>query len=64
MDNLFADLPAQLPEELFEVLVHSVAARLERIIFPRPREPTGHWYDQDTNEWVLLLRGAAILRDR
>ena len=62
MDNLFADLPAQLPEELFEVLVHSVAARLERIISRGHASPPGHWCDQDTNEWVVLLRGAAGLR--
>ena len=62
MDNLFADLPAQLPEELCEVLAHSVAIRLERIVSLGHATPSGQWYDQDTNEWVVLLRGAAGLR--
>ena len=62
MDNLFADLSAHLPEELSEVLVQSTAARLERIVSLGHATPAGRWYDQDTNEWVVLLRGAAALR--
>jgi cupin 2 domain-containing protein len=62
MDNLFADLPAHLPDELSEVLVRSPAARLERIVSLGHATPAGHWYDQDTNEWVVLLRGAATVR--
>ena len=62
MDNLFADLPAQLPEELFEVLAQSGGVRLERIISLGHATPPGRWYDQDTNEWVVLLRGAAGVR--
>jgi cupin 2 domain-containing protein len=62
MDNLFADLPAHLPDELSEVLVRSPAARLERIVSLGHATPAGQWYDQDTNEWVVLLRGAASVR--
>ena len=62
MDNLFADLPAQLPDELFEVLVHSAGARLERIVSLGHATPPGQWDNQETNEWVVLLRGAALLR--
>ena len=60
--NLFADLPAQLPQELIEVLAQSARVRLERIVSLTHATPPGHWYDQDTNEWVVLLRGAAVLR--
>jgi cupin 2 domain-containing protein len=60
--NLFADLPGQVPQELFEVLAQSGGARLERIVSLGHATPPGQWYDQDTNEWVVLLRGAAILR--
>ena len=61
-DNLFADLPAWLPYELVEVLARAGGARLERIISRGHATPAGQWYDQDTNEWVALLRGAAVLR--
>jgi cupin 2 domain-containing protein len=60
--NLFADLPGRLPQELFEVLARSGGARLERIVSLGHATPPGQWYDQDTHEWVVLLRGAAILR--
>ena len=60
--NLFADLPAQLAQELSEVPAQSAGARLERIVSLGHATPPGRWYDQDSNEWVVLLRGAAILR--
>lgn len=62
MDNLFAGVPAHLPDELFETLVSAPGVRLERIVSLGHPTPPGRWYDQDTNEWVVLLRGAAILR--
>ena len=62
MDNLFADPPTQLPAVLVEVLVRSDGARLERIVSLGHATPPGRWYDQDSNEWVVLLRGAALLR--
>jgi cupin 2 domain-containing protein len=61
-DNLFADLPAWLPYELVETLVSAGGARLERIVSRGHATPPGQWYDQDANEWVTLLRGAAVLR--
>jgi len=60
--NLFADLPAHLPQELIEVLAQSASARLERIVSLGHATPPGQWYDQATNEWVMVLRGAAALR--
>lgn len=62
MDNLFAHLPVSLPEELVEVLVETSGARLKRIVSLGQATPAGQWYDGDTNEWVVLLRGAAGLR--
>jgi cupin 2 domain-containing protein len=60
--NLFADLPDQHPEELFQTLVQTPDVRIERIISRGQCTPAGQWYDQDTDEWVLLLQGAASLR--
>ena len=62
MDNLFAEPLTPLPEELVEELVRSGGARLERIVSLGHATPPGQWYDQDSNEWVVLLRGAAVLR--
>jgi cupin 2 domain-containing protein len=60
--NLFADVPPALPEELIEVLVRAGAIRIERIVSMAHPTPPGEWYDQATDEFVLVLRGAAGLR--
>jgi len=60
--NLFADLPLSLPDEQIEDLVRTDQFRLERIISTAHATPEGQWFDQDTDEWVLLLRGEAGLR--
>ncbi|MFL5339113.1 MAG: hypothetical protein ACJ8F7_03015 [Gemmataceae bacterium] len=60
--NLFAGIPAELPAELIEVLWRSGPARVERIVSRGHATPPGEWFDQDTDEWVVLLTGAAGLR--
>jgi cupin 2 domain-containing protein len=60
--NLFADLPSQLPDELIQTLLAAEHIRIERILSHGHRSPEGFWYDQDQNEWVILLQGAARLR--
>jgi cupin 2 domain-containing protein len=60
--NLFRDLPASLAGELVDVLVDAPGVKLERIVSLGHATPPGEWYDQETNEWVILLRGRAALR--
>ena len=57
--NLFADLPASLPEELTEVLAENEHIRIERIVSTGHVSPTGYWYDQEEREWVIVLKGEA-----
>ena len=57
MNNIFADLP----EELVEVLAENKHVRIERIESTGHASPDGFWYDQDENEWVVVLKGAAKL---
>jgi cupin 2 domain-containing protein len=58
--NLFANLPAyDLPDELFTTLLQAPEVRIERIVSHGHKSPDGFWYDQPTNEWVLVLKGAA-----
>ena len=35
--------------------------RIERIVSDGHGSPEGFWYDQDENEWVLLVSGSAVL---
>jgi cupin 2 domain-containing protein len=61
MANIF-NLPASLPErELFESLISGDRIYLERIISTGQTTPVGEWYDQELDEWVLLLQGEASL---
>ena len=62
MDNLFAALPRAVADEVVDVLVGTSDVRLERIVSTGQRTAPGQWYDQDTNEWVTVLRGSAGLR--
>ena len=62
VSNLFAEVPADLPKEIFQVLLETGHFLLKRIISRGQATPPGEWYDQDTHEWVVLLRGSAGLR--
>jgi cupin 2 domain-containing protein len=61
MENLFHGIPSQLPKELFTVLHQSRGVRIERIVSQGHASPPGFWYDQDEHEWVILLRGGAVI---
>lgn len=62
LSNLFRDLPASLAAELVDVLVEAPGVKLARIVSLGHATRPGEWYDQETNEWVILLRGRAALR--
>ena len=61
MKNLLQNIPESLPEELFETLVKTGTVHIERIVSRGHTSPEEGWYDQDKNEFVLLLKGAARL---
>ena len=47
--------------EQFEPLVAGKNIQIERIISTGQTTPSGQWYDQTTDEWVILLQGEAEL---
>lgn len=59
--KLFAALPAAGNEEVFEPLLQSDAACIERIVSRGQASPPGFWYDQPDDEWVMLAAGHAEL---
>ena len=61
MKNLLKDIPQNLPDERFETLVKNENIHIEKIISKGHTSPEEGWYDQDQNEWVLVLKGAARL---
>jgi cupin 2 domain-containing protein len=59
--NLFEDLPTQIDDEEFTQLLARPGVRIERIVSHGQSTPADAPYDQDHDEWVLLLRGSASL---
>ena len=60
--NLFADLPCRaLAEELVTEILAAPNLRIERIVSTGQANPAEGWFDQEWNEWVILLRGGARL---
>ncbi len=62
MNNLFSNLPIEISAELIDPLVENPGIRIERIVSQGQVTAPGEWYDQEENEWVIVLRGRARLR--
>jgi cupin 2 domain-containing protein len=60
--NLFTPFIIESNEEQVEQLISGSQFRIERIVSTGQAMPPGEWYDQDDDEWVVLLSGAARLR--
>lgn len=50
------------PEETVTVLYDSDGTRIEQIISWGQATDENFWYDQDEDEWLILLKGRAVLR--
>jgi cupin 2 domain-containing protein len=59
--NLFDDLPRQAEEELFTELLCREGVRIERIVSTGQSTAVDQPYNQEYDEWVLLVSGAAGL---
>ncbi|MGM0558639.1 MAG: cupin domain-containing protein [Myxococcota bacterium] len=60
--NLFT-IPAERPQkdEFVDALAAGKGVHIERIVSHGHTTPPGEWYDQETDEWVVLLDGEATL---
>ena len=61
VDNLFANLPELYESEQSLSLFEKPSIKIERIVSESYSSPAGFWYDQDEDEWVVVLRGKATL---
>ncbi len=55
--NIHLSLPIDLKTEVFEDIVHAPGVRIERIVSLGHTSPESGWYDQDENEWVMVIQG-------
>lgn len=61
VENLFAHIPVPMAEEFVGEILRKDDLRIERIVSRGHASPPGFWYDQETDEWVLLVKGSAVL---
>ncbi len=59
--NILKNIPKSLPNELFEKILQSKNCKIERIISKGHVTPKEKWYDQNENEWIILIKGSAEL---
>nr|WP_319492648.1 cupin domain-containing protein [uncultured Desulfobacter sp.] len=61
MSNLFENIPDDLSSEHFIDLIKEKNVRIERIVSLGHTSPDFGWYDQDENEWVVVLEGSGTI---
>ena len=62
LPNIYRAPDAPMTEELIELLLEGGRFRVERIVSAGQATPEDEWYEQVTDEWVVLLTGGARLR--
>ncbi len=60
--NLLDNIPQKMSDEIFETLLESSTLRIERIVSSGQSSPNGFWYDQESSEWILVLKGRAVIQ--
>jgi cupin 2 domain-containing protein len=60
-DNIFNAVPANSAAEIFTNLIKKDTIHIERIVSYGHTTAPGEWYQQQTHEWVMLIKGAARL---
>ncbi len=59
--NIVGTATASRKAERIDVLASGRTFRIERIVSLGQATPPGSWYDQSTDEWVMLVSGHARL---
>ena len=59
--NILDGIPDVLDEELFHVLAQKGAVKIQRIVSKGHSSPKSGWYDQEQDEWVIILQGSAMV---
>jgi len=59
--NIFNEIPKDLKDEIFEDIVTTDNLKIERIISYGHTSPKSGWYESQESEWVIVLKGEAIL---
>jgi cupin 2 domain-containing protein len=60
--SLLQGIPDELPEEIVVTICSNDNVTIERIVSRGHASPEGFWYDQEKDEFVLVVKGRAGLR--
>ncbi len=60
--NIYLQKNKNSKSEIIEDIIFTKSFRLEKISSFGYPTPNNKWYNQDKNEWVLLLKGQATLK--
>ncbi len=61
IDNIFCATAGAIGSEEFLTLLGTEAVKIQRIVSRASTTPENAWYDQTYTEWVLVVRGHAVL---
>jgi cupin 2 domain-containing protein len=59
--NIFEEIIIDKTEEIFFEIFKNETIKIEKIVSNGQTSPKNFWYEQEQNEFVLLLEGFAIL---
>jgi len=59
--NIFLDIPTNVGEEIFQDIISKDNIKIERIISRGHKTKEDEWYNQDFDEWVMVVKGEATL---
>ena len=60
-ENIQDSIPIDLGTEAYDNIIRVPGVRIERIVSKGHTSPESGWYDQEENEWVMVLQGFGIL---
>jgi cupin 2 domain-containing protein len=61
LENIFSNIPSELPNEIFEDIIITEKLKIERIVSMGQTSPDTGWYDQSENEWIIVLSGYGVI---
>jgi cupin 2 domain-containing protein len=60
--NVFSNIPHYMGDEVFDTILAFDGFEIKRIISKGHQSHPDYWYDQERNEWVMVLNGSAALK--
>ena len=59
--NIFNNIPTQLSQELFQDIISKDGIKIQRIVSQGAITQDDKWFNQENDEWVIVLQGKATL---